>query len=137
MALVNVLVPEERVLEVYALLGQPLGTIQTTPGNAEWPREELIRFYRESPEAMKKFLDYLAANTHRWVTIDEMAKTLSLTRDQIAGVMGAGGRRLHNRHGKPKGWRGWFLHFERNRELGMIQYRMPEGVAEAIRDASR
>jgi hypothetical protein len=139
MVMVNVLVPEERVLEVYALLGQPPGKasapVQAPAKGSEWPREELARYYRQSPKAMKAFLDHLAANAGSWVTIEEVAGKLRLTPQQVAGVMGAGGRRLHNRHGKEAGKNGWFLEFERNHDLGMIQYRMPEEVAEAIREA--
>jgi hypothetical protein len=135
MSLVNVLVPEERVLEVYALLGLPPGSTLPAPvPTDEWPQGDIIRFYRESPPAMKGFLDHLAGKADTWVTIQEMADTLDLTPQQVAGVMGAGGRRLHNRYGKQNGRKGWFLDFERNHELGMLQYRMPAKVAEAIRE---
>jgi len=129
---IMVAVPEDRVLEVYGLLAGPPKSNGSVADDT-WSHADIVRFYRESPAAMRGTLDELALNAGKPVTIQELEKAIGLRRDQIAGVMGAGGRRIHNRYGKGA----WPIKAERNHETRELEYTMPAEVADAIRDAQR
>ncbi len=100
------------------------------PDDADPPPPELIeRAYRESPPTMRRFLSYLTDNANRRVPNDEVAQSIGLTRPQLAGMLGAFGRRWANRYFNAD----WMVD-EANGQWKW-QYRMPEEAADIIRGA--
>jgi hypothetical protein len=69
----------------------------TQPGEPATP-DLIRRAYEESPPAMKRFLDYLTEHAGRYVPNDEVADAVGVSRQQLAGVLGAFGRRWANRY---------------------------------------
>ena len=136
--LVPVLVPKSRVLDVYAFLSRPvappqggLGTEKIRAkgaGRDRWPPEMLERAYRESSPAMKRFLDHLADNPGRAVPIGELGEAMGRQPYQVAGTLGAAGRRITNRYklSFPFSW-------EKRSEDGVYTYTMNEEDAAVIR----
>jgi hypothetical protein len=90
---VQIAVPEDRVLDVYAFL---LGKDQN---GATWTPALLERMYLESPMPMQQFLVTLAKRAGTVHTAEEMAEAIGRSRSQLAGVLGAYGRRVKNRYG--------------------------------------
>jgi hypothetical protein len=138
--LVMVPVPEDRVLEVYALLARPKGAAESIPAvvsagpvvEAPSIDDELIaRAYRESPPAMKGFLEYLADRPGVWISSREIGDSLGLDWNKVAGVLGAFGRRWHNRYQQPQ--KRWFFDERWNHDKNHQEYRMPERAAEVIK----
>jgi hypothetical protein len=127
---VNVPVPADRVQEVYALLARRPEEAAVT-GSRGWSRENLLRSYRESPEAMMKAFDYLAGHAGQEVTTKELAAAIGVTRSQLAGVVGAFGRRKKNRYGEDD------LPFRAvwSAGAGMVVYEMSPAVAAVINEA--
>jgi len=138
--LVPVLVPKDRVLDVYAFLSRPVAPRpdggHTSEGDrgddarglVPWPPETLERAYRESSPAMKKFLDHLADNPGRAVPIVELGEVVGYTPHQLAGTLGAAGRRITNRY-KLR----WPFAWEKRPEDGIYYYTMGEEDAAVIR----
>lgn len=139
--LVMVPVPEDRVMEVYALLARAKGAVDQQPSAiaaateaeaAPSTDEALIaRAYRESPPAMQRFLDYLVDRPGEWVSSRAAGKEIGLGWNQVAGVLGAFGRRWHNRYQQPKNR--FFFDHRWNHEKNHQDYRMPESAAEVIK----
>lgn len=119
---------------VFDTLGEEM-----TPASEPAPLSLVERAYRESPPAMVKFLDYLARRPERFVSNDELAAAVGIRRPQLAGVLGAFGRRWANRYQQRSAK--WFFDAQwmEDRESGTWKwhYRMPSGAAEIIRSASR
>lgn len=117
-----------------AVLDTPSGDVQA--GEPAGP-ELVERAYRESPPAMKRFLDYLTDHSGRHVPNDEVAQETAITRPQLAGVLGAFGRRWANRYQKRNSK--WFFDAEWMADSGngdwKWHYRMPEEAAQIIRRA--
>jgi hypothetical protein len=128
MPYVNVPVPEDRVPEVYALLAQP--RTAETQGNG-WSRDEMVRAYRESSAAMKRVFEHLADRPGQEVGADELSSAVGVTRPQLAGVLGAAGRRFANRYKKTA----WPFEAQWISDAGMVVYEMTSDVADAIREA--
>jgi len=84
--------------------------------------------YRESPKPMKTFLAHLAKHAGQEFTAAEMAKAIERTRNQLAGVLGAFGRRCKNRYR----WTKWpfFAYWDSDRKA--LVYRMTPEVAAFI-----
>lgn len=112
MAFVSVMVPEERVLEVYALLapeqrtGRDGAAARPEPdladgGEAAWPEDVVLRAARESAEAMRGVLRILVEAGDDGLTTVEIADQLHLARGaaSVAGMLGAFSRRCFNRYG--------------------------------------
>jgi hypothetical protein len=74
-----------------------LAVHSTEPGEPASP-ELIERAYRESPPAMKQFLEYLTDQAGRHVPNEEVAAAIGVSRPQLAGVLGAFGRRWANRY---------------------------------------
>jgi hypothetical protein len=139
---VSIPVPVDRVQEVYELLGRPKGSAgsvsepEEPAGRKEYkaPDTGLVqRAYRESADAMRKVFIHLAANPDRVVPMDELAKAVGYTGpSEMAGAMGAFGRRWKNRyHGGKDAW--WPFDSWWDYERNMMVYRMPAAVADAIK----
>jgi hypothetical protein len=133
---VPVMVPKSRVLEVYEFLARPVrapGDDQPVPGEDDrgqipWPSEMLERAYRESSPAMKRFFDHLADNPGRAVPISELGKAVGYSPHQLAGTLGAAGRRITNRY-KLRWPFGWELGPD-----GVYSYTMKEDDAAVLRN---
>jgi hypothetical protein len=127
---VNVPVPPDRVQEVYALLAQRPEEAAVN-GARGWSRDNLLRAYRESPEAMQKAFDYLTGHAGQEVSTEELAAAIGVTRSQLAGVVGAFGRRKKNRYGEDD------LPFRAvwSAGAGMVVYEMSPAVAAVINEA--
>lgn len=131
MAYVSVPVPEDRVQEVYALLageapGEPVGN-----GAAEWAQEAIVRMYRESPPAMRAFLDHLCDHAGQEFTLQQMADAIDRTAQQTRGVLGAFGHRVSSRYR----WTSWPILSEWDSEERTVLYEMSPAVAQMIRSA--
>lgn len=123
MSFVMVPVPEELVLEVYALINERKEPKPGAPTKAKstamapsWSDEEIERAYRQSPPAMKALLDTLAAHPGEWLSTADLSGPVSeaIGKEygwmQLAGVLGAFGRRTKSRYGKDS----WFFDVERD-----------------------
>ena len=127
--IVMVPVPVDRLLDVYRLLGAPaLAAAHDSATRGVLDESALLRrAYRESPpETMRAALDYLAERPGRSVSSSELAASIRRTTHQLAGVMGAFGRRWANRYGMAG--QSWFFEWD-----PVSGYRMPELAAETIR----
>ena len=145
--LVMVAVPKRRLIDVYELLGRPAqpknepGGLQAViqaeqkgsfPMDAvitEWPRELVERAYRESPASMKKVFRYLADHAGERVPITDIAKAVGYTRPQLAGALGAFGRRVKNRYRHTT----WPFAAEWDNDVNMWFYTMQPTEADAVR----
>ncbi len=145
---VMVPVPPDRVLDVYALLVTSPPQPDAPPAD-DWPGERpqwvpapvpfqfeealIIRAYKESPPAMKRLMDYLADRPGEIVSSREIGSELGLGWQQLAGVLGAFGRRWHNRYRQPKG--GWFIEHWWSGDDERVEYRLSERDAGIVRGA--
>jgi hypothetical protein len=133
-------VPRERVQEVYRLLASDPMTSDSASADqagaedgAPWTNGEIARAYRESPERMKRFLDYLASMAGRPATSAETAQAVDYSPHQQAGMLGAFGHRVRSRYGKPR----WFFAYEWSEQREAWAYSMGESAARVIRDLKR
>jgi hypothetical protein len=96
--IVMVPVPANRLQEVYELLAKPSGGT-AAGGRKPWPPETLTRCYRESSSPMQAFLDALADNGGRLMSGGDLGRAIGYTeRNQMAGMLGAAGKRIVNRY---------------------------------------
>lgn len=140
---VPVLVPRDRVLDVYEFLSRPARVAldeqrladdvsgETARGRVPWPPATLERAYRESSPKMKRFLEHLAQNPGRAVPIGELGEVMGYTPHQVAGTLGAAGRRITNRY-KLR----WPFAWEKRPEDGVFYYTMNDEDAAVIRGIS-
>jgi hypothetical protein len=136
-------VPEDRVMEVYALLGRDSKTTEPEPpaavsvtaetGSVLFDPDLVTRAYRESPPGMKAFLDYLADRSGEKVSSRVVGKDLGYTWNQVAGMLGAFGRRWRNRYGQTQ--KKWLFEDGWNFAESHQDYRMPENTARVIQEA--
>lgn len=133
-------VPEDRLEEVYAVLGRAKLNGSAPAAESAVPEVEadtsidaalIARAYRESPPSMVKFLDYLADHAGETIPSPAMAEHMGLTWNQLAGVLGAFGRRWKNRY-QQKG--SWFFGAYWNYEQHHMDYSMPATVADIIKE---
>ena len=96
-----------------------------------WTRESLLRYYAEINDAQRGLLDYLAANTGKWVGSEELADNVAGINSfkSIAGIVGGMNRRAQ-RHGASQGPVDW------RKIEGRWHQRMPAAVADVIRKAA-
>lgn len=135
-----VMVHEDRLEEVYALLAFPNGdgSEDSTPsgpnpvgGSPDWSDAEIQKAYRESGENMKQVLDLLAARPEVAVRSDELYLPMGLNSRQFSGVLGSFGKRVAGRYGKSQ----WFFSAEWDHESGAVAYTMTQRTVDLIRNA--
>ena len=140
--LVAVMVPTRLLPAVYRLLGTQMGVVeaQTATGGSEskegfWTAARVKRAFEESPPSMKSFLKTLARRPEDGLTTDDFFEAVSEAvgreygRQQIAGALGAFGRRVKNRYGADD----WPFSAEWDYEIGQFVYTMSADTAEIIR----
>ena len=97
-------------------------------------RELMERAYRESPASMRTFLEYLTDHAGRLVPNSEIVSEMGISRRQLAGMLGAFGRRWANRYQQRA--TKWFFDAEwaEDPDSGEWKwhYRMPEPNARLI-----
>ena len=121
----------EDLAEHAGLLEESADDEDEVPDGEVWSDELLIRCVRESPEPMEAFLLHLAANPNRTLTSAEMADAINRTSKQLAGVLGAFGKRTRNRYAMNT----WPFEADWSDEAGGMIYRMPGHIAEVIRQS--
>lgn len=142
-------VPRDRVQEVYEVLARPRRSPQNAQAEPDSVRSSdtfnseafLKRCYRDSQPAMRSVLEHLAKNAGRAVTSEELAEAIGqakdetdYTREQLAGVLGAFGRRFKNRYnGGTVGDGNWPFSAEWSPEDGMYVYQMEPGIAKIFK----
>ena len=140
---VMVPVPLDRVLEVYAVLGrdhqrqvqsEPMPEAVGPPSTRERATDPAIikRAYLESSEKMKAFLDYLAARPEQWTSTEEVGNAIGYGWNQVAGMLGAFGRRWEHRY-KEAG--NWFFDNKWDNVENHQDYLMPPEAARIIQEA--
>jgi len=136
---ISIPVPVDRVQEVYEVLGRPRGPQPAVPTTSLPDKPDavldaalLARPYRESQEAMKKVFDHLAENSDHDIPMEDLAKAVGYHPHQMAGALGAFGRRWKNRYhrGEDVKWpfAAWW-DFDRN----TMVYKMSAECAEVIK----
>jgi hypothetical protein len=134
MDLVQVAVPENRLIEVYALLGTSpapavSGSVSAGNGTKPWTREALALLLGEASDTIRGEAKYLASRPGEEVMTDEIAAALNLPHgwNSVAGANGAWGRKLDNR-GYAFPWS------SRNATDGRSRMKMSEEIAALINE---
>lgn len=143
---VKVPVPVDRLQEVFALLGasrvgdEPIVAVgrgavpaaETVVASID--TETIARAYRESSDAMKKTLDYMADHAGHVIRMEELAESVGYSPGQMRGTLGSFGNRWKNRyHGGedvPLPFSRWWVSADNT-----MAYRMTEDVAAVMRAA--
>jgi hypothetical protein len=130
---VSVPVPEHLVPAVMLLITDSLAKQPTRIQEVvttDWTEPELQRMWDESGVPMRRTLVLLAQNAGLPVPMSQIAKTLGKPPKghQVAGMMGAFGRRLKNRYNRTK----WPFAVIQNAIGGYWEYVMAHDVAKII-----
>ena len=144
MEYINVPVPANRVMEVYALLASPEKRQNLFGENPKpkpdstfspnWRPEMLRRLYHESSGAMKVVLDVIASKADQVVHSYELVEALTgfhgktCDHHTLAGTLGAFGRRVFNRYKAD----GWPMENEWDPVAQEVWYRMPSDFAKEM-----
>jgi hypothetical protein len=138
---VNIPVPRQYVTQVYGFIASlesdgGESRVDTSPGSdaatmsESWPEDLIIRQYRESPESMKKFQQYLAEHAGQDFSSSQIAEAIGAEYgwNSIAGALGAYGRRVKNRYKRST------FPFKQNwdHQNGEMRHGMTPEVAEII-----
>ena len=116
--LVKVLVPRRHLSQVYGFIARleasEMGSAPRVPivtaddhtqssgsDGDEWTQSRLRRMVHESPPAMVKILEALAAKPGQWLSTADLAAAISPEANwqTVAGTLGAAGRRVASRYG--------------------------------------
>lgn len=135
---INMPIPVDRVQEVYDLLGRPTAPASVAQSASAATEPEILvdgallaRAFRESPDSMKKVFRHLAKNPDRAVPMVELAQAVGYKPAEMAGALGAFGRRWKNRYhgGEDAKWPfdSWWDH-----ENNTMVYKMSAAAAEVI-----
>ena len=76
----------------------------------------------------------LKRNHPSWTTAEELQRVTSYTPSQLAGLLGAFGKRVYSTPGYIQGQ--WFFDQERDYEAGANKYRLPDSVLTAVTRAN-
>lgn len=128
---VNVPVPAERVLEVYALLARhaPTAAAATGEGFPEgWSQELLDRMFVESSGAMRRILVAIAQAAPGWATTEEVAHAAGLTVRQAVASLGPFEKRVRGRYRMHR----WPFAAREFVDRGIVKYSMSVQTAERI-----
>ena len=150
--LVMVAVPRRHLIAVYELLSRPAAQPETERGGlqaviqaqqtgafaadaviSEWSRALLERAFRESPASIKKVFRYLAEHAGDQVPITDIAQAVGYTRPQLAGALGAFGRRVKNRYQRTT----WPFTAEWDNDVRMWFYTMQPKEADVVRSLEK
>jgi hypothetical protein len=135
---IDVPVPAEHVTKVFKFVaGLDAKSQADTPSAGEKPdalTESLVtRMYRESEDAHRRLLEFLASHPDEWLDSQAIADGLGLQygRKSLAGSLGAFGRRADHRYGGQKP-------FESHWDDGsyLVKLRMSQEVAVWIKAAA-
>lgn len=105
----------------------------TPDGELDWNDALVARCYSESPDAMKRFLRHLAKHPDQTFTSKEMAEAIGRSNRQLAGVLGAFGRRVRNRYSMAS----WPFDAQWSDQAEHMFYRMPSEVGAVVISASK
>lgn len=98
---VSVMVPQEYVLDVYRFLAIK-SSKPTKKSKGKWDKEDLQKVWDDSAKEMKAWLKMIATASAE-VPSEELMKCRNATnRQQLAGQLGAFGRRMKHRHAGKK-----------------------------------
>jgi hypothetical protein len=128
---VDVPVPVERVLEVYALLArQPsFATVVAKEGYPEgWSDELIDRMFVESSGAMRRILVAIARSAPGWATTEEVARAAGLTVRQAVASLGPFEKRVRGRYRMNR----WPFAAREFVDPGIVKYSMSIQTAERI-----
>ena len=128
---VNVPVPVERVLEVYALLARQtvFPTVATKEGYPEgWSQDLIYRMFIESSGAMKRILVAIAQAAPGWSTTEEVARAAGLTVRQAVASLGPFEKRVRGRYRMTR----WPFAARDFVDRGIVKYSMSVQTAERI-----
>jgi hypothetical protein len=140
--LVQILVPRHLVIEIYRLIAKnggslPMAAIKTETSDGlpgAWTAPLLRLMYKESPTAMRAFLDALVARPGEDVPATEMIDVLSRSCGRnangkiLGGTLSAFERRVWNRY-KQDGWPfEWWVDDKKQ-----LHYRMDHRVARLLK----
>ena len=143
---VRALYPDTGSLVPTAQSGDPSPTPAPTPNesttdgpeSSEAPQKSVSiefarRVLKRRPLSNKQLiaLRTLQKAYPEWVTRDELLEATGYTAHQLAGLMGAFGRRMAHTEGYFKG--AWFFDTRWNDSAGAYDYRLPDAVLEALR----
>ncbi|MEW6060295.1 MAG: hypothetical protein AB1551_09205 [Actinomycetota bacterium] len=131
---VEVLVPQHLVPDVYGLIAERMAK-GSTSGPVAVSEELFSRMFLESPPAMRKLLVLLADDAGRNFPTAEICGALDLTPAQLAGVLGAFGRRVKNRYKGAK--KPFQARWDPDPAQHTWLYRMDAEVAEVIKRTAR
>ncbi len=149
--LVDVKVPRRHLTAVYGLIAQlegapqpanePSGSNGSAQDFGQWTPEKLRRAYNQSPDPLKAVLKYLAEHPDEVVSTETLSQVYGKARGRaatpanLAGAIGAFGRRVANRYGikGPNGrsirpFSSWWDAGE-----GSVVYQMSPHIAEVLR----
>ncbi len=141
MEFVSVPVPVGYVTAVYELIARLDAAEQPSPDpapsgggvSAALTQPLVKRMYRDSEDAHRRLLEYLAARPDEWLDSQSLADGLGLPfgRKSLAGSLGAFGRRADHRYG---GLKPFESHWDPEQYL--VQLRMSQEVAAWIKAAA-
>jgi len=129
--------------EISAVLRSlPLGTLDHSPliesaakSGKFVPEELAFRVLKRRPlsSEQRPLLSLLARNHPSWTSAFELQKATKYKPSQLAGLLGAFGKRVTATNGYLAGM--WFFDQEWDYEQDCNRYRLPEGVLNAVRRA--
>lgn len=128
---VNVPVPVERVLEVYALLARHTPTAASATGEGfpdGWSQELLDRMFVESSGAMRRILIAIAEAAPGWATTEQVAQAAGLTVRQAVASLGPFEKRVRGRYRMTR----WPFAAREFVDRGIVKYSMSVQTAERI-----
>ena len=128
---VNVPVPENRVMEVYALLATEPAP-QERDLSPEWSENDVKVAFAESSNQQKRFLLMMAEQPDTWLKSEDAYETLGFTAHQFAGMMGAFERRIKHKYGKSE----WFFSVKVDPVTELGAYQMNGLKAQVVRGTS-
>jgi hypothetical protein len=137
---VTIPVPKRHLARIYAFIGSldaPEVHAAVAGANGagetvdEWSLGMVERQYRESPDSMKRFQQWLADHPGQEFTSTQMGEALDVEYgwNSIAGMLGAYGNRVRNRYGKAS----FPFQSRTDYEAGEVLHSMTPEVAEIIK----